>query len=82
MLDGIELERRGLPTASLITDEFRATAHKMLENQGAAWYPFVEIEHPINIRSEDELIRMSEQAIEDIVRLLTQPQLEEVNIKI
>ena len=82
MLDGVELERRGLPTASLITDEFRATAHKMLENQGAAWYPFVEIEHPINIRSEDELIRMSEQAIEDIVRLLTQPQLEEVNIKI
>jgi hypothetical protein len=73
VLDGVELERRGLPTASLITDEFRATARKMLENQGAAWYPFVEIEHPINIRSEDELIRMSEQAIEDIVRLLIQP---------
>ncbi len=67
------MERRGLPAAALITDEFRTTALKMLENQGAEWYPFVEVEHPINIRSETELRAMAEAAGEEIVRLLTGP---------
>ena len=67
------MERRGLPAASLITDEFRPTAVKMLENQGAAWYPFIEVEHPINIRSDEELRQMAEKVTEDIVRLLTRP---------
>ena len=71
MLDGVELERRGLPAAALITDEFRPTALKMLENQGAPWYPFVEVEHPINIRTETELRQIAENATEEIVRLLT-----------
>ena len=67
------MERRGLPAAALITDEFRPPAMKMLENQGAEWYPFVEVEHPINIRSETELRAMAEAAVEEIVRLLTGP---------
>ena len=71
MLDGVELERRGLRAAALITDEFRPTALKMLENQGAPWYPFVEVEHPINIRTETELRQIAENATEEIVRLLT-----------
>jgi hypothetical protein len=71
VLDGVELERRGLPAAALITDEFRPTALKMLENQGAEWYPFVEVEHPINILSDEELRAMAEAAVEEIVRLLT-----------
>ncbi len=73
MLDGVELERRGLPAAALITDEFRPTALKMLENQGAPWYPFVEVEHPINVRTDAELRQLAENATEEIVRLLSQP---------
>ena len=73
MLDGVELERRGLPAAALITDEFRPTALKMLENQGAPWYPFIEVEHPINIRTDAELRQIAEDAADDIVRLLTRP---------
>ena len=65
------MERRGLPAAALITDEFRPTALKMLENQGAPWYPFIEVEHPINIRTETELRQIAENATEEIVRLLT-----------
>ena len=73
MLDGVELERRGLPAAALIPDEFRPTALKMLENQGAPWYPFIEVEHPINIRTDAELRQIAEDAADDIVRLLTRP---------
>lgn len=73
MLDGVELERRGLPTAALITDEFRPTALKMLENQGAPWYPFIEVQHPINVLIEAELRQLAENCVEDIVRLLTRP---------
>lgn len=65
------MERRGLPTAAMITDEFRPTALKMLENQGADWYPFVEVEHPINIRNDEELRAMTEASVEEVVRLLT-----------
>ncbi|MDP6349751.1 MAG: hypothetical protein QGG58_08255 [Chloroflexota bacterium] len=65
------MERRGLPTAVMITDEFRPTALKMLENQGADWYPFVEVEHPINIRNDEELRAMAEASVEEVVRLLT-----------
>lgn len=65
------MERRGLPAAALITDEFRPTAMKMLENQGAAWYPFIEVPHPINIRTDEELREMAEAAVDEIVRLLT-----------
>ncbi len=67
------MERRGLPAAALITDEFRPTALKMLENQGAPWYPFIEVEHPINIRTDAELRQIAEDAADDIVRLLTRP---------
>ena len=44
---------------------------KMLENQGAAWYPFIEVPHPINIRTDEELREMAEAAVDEIVRLLT-----------
>lgn len=45
----------------------------MLENQGAPWYPFIEVQHPINVLIEAELRQLAENCVEDIVRLLTRP---------
>lgn len=47
MADGILLERRGVPAASVCTDKFHVTAEAMARVQGFPGYAWVEVAHPI-----------------------------------
>ena len=72
MLDGVEIERAGLPAAVIITHEFGATAQTMLESQGAPWFKYAEVPHPINILDDEQAGKVAAAVVEDLVELLTE----------
>ncbi|MBI3965808.1 MAG: hypothetical protein HY329_09250 [Chloroflexi bacterium] len=73
MLDGIELERAGVPTAVILTDVFIATGQAMAETQGAPDYAFAVVEHPISNRDEAGVQQLARQAQEQVEQLLLGP---------
>lgn len=70
MLDGILLERRGLPSAVICTDIFRETGRAMAEQNGAPDYPFVSVPHPIASATEEELAERARRAMPEVVEIL------------
>ena len=51
----MELERRGIPTATFVTHSFEAYARGLCRMQGMAALPLIVIPHPIAARPVDEL---------------------------
>ncbi|MBI2322486.1 MAG: hypothetical protein HYU88_10500, partial [Chloroflexi bacterium] len=52
MHDGIEVERRGVPAAAIITDAFVPTAVAMTKIDGAPDYPYLVAPHPLSNLTE------------------------------
>jgi hypothetical protein len=74
VLDGILLEKHGVPSASIITDVFQKTGHAMAEQWGQPNYKFLAMPHPIANLSEAELDQRAREIVPDIVKLLLQGQ--------
>ena len=74
MLDGILLEKHGVPSASIITDVFERTGRAMAEQWGLPYYKFLQMPHPIANLSEAELDRRAREIVPEIVKLLLQGQ--------
>ena len=55
MLDGLKLERAGIPTASIVTTPFIATGRAMAASWGVQNYQFLVTAHPIANLTQDEL---------------------------
>ena len=55
MLDGILLEKAGIPAVSIITEPFRVTGEEMAKSWGVPQYRFLEMPHPIANLSEEQL---------------------------
>ena len=70
MLDGILLEKNGVPSASIITDVFHATGRAMAEQWGQPNYKYLAMPHPIANLSEAELNQRARDIVPDIVKLL------------
>ncbi len=70
MLDGIFLEKKGVPSAVICTDAFIVTGKAIAAAHGAADYPFVIIKHPIASASEEELDEQAQVAAPKIAALL------------
>jgi hypothetical protein len=71
MHDALAAERRGIPTAAVMTDRFVTTADAVIELNGLTDYPYVVIPHPIASDSDDELRAKAEASVERIVAVLT-----------
>ncbi|MDR5709813.1 MAG: hypothetical protein QN172_05360 [Armatimonadota bacterium] len=71
MADGIALEERGVPTAVVITEAFCGIADTMARDLGVPGYPYVVIPHPISSLTPEELRARAEQALPEVVRLLS-----------
>ena len=71
MHDGIELERRGVPTAVICTDEFIASAKAQAAICGNPDYPFVVVPHPIGSLTPTELRERAQLATPQVVEILT-----------
>jgi hypothetical protein len=70
VLDGILLERRGIPAAPICTDRFVPNGQAIAEAHGAPGYPFALVAHPLASASPEELRDRAKQVLPDILRLL------------
>ena len=72
MLDGIQLERKGTPTATVLTDQFEINGRTMAETHGASDYAWAITAHPIANKTDGELAEEARRLLPEVVRLLTQ----------
>ncbi len=70
MLDGIKLEKAGIPTVAIVTAPFVATARAMAANWGVPSYEFVVTSHPIANLSEAELDAKADELTMQVVMFL------------
>lgn len=71
MHDGIELERLGIPTAVICTDEFVASARAQAAICGNPGYPFAVVPHPVGSLTRDELAKRAAEAVPQVIAILT-----------
>ena len=67
------LERRGIPTATVVTHAFDSYARGLARMQGMADLPIVVIPHPIAARPTDELREKVRKVHEEIREALSRP---------
>ena len=70
MLDGILLEKNGIPSASIVTDVFEVTGRAMAEQWGLPYYKFLSMPHPIANLTEAQLDARAREIVPEIVKLL------------
>lgn len=74
MLDGILFEKRGVPSAAIVTDAFEATGRAMAESWGVPRYTFLVMPHPIANLTEAELDQRAREIAPAVVKLLLRGQ--------
>ncbi|MEE9533644.1 MAG: hypothetical protein V3W06_04440 [Acidimicrobiia bacterium] len=74
MLDGILLEKAGVPAVSIITEPFRVTGREMATNWGVPEYRFIEMPHPISNLTEEELNQRADVLVDQVLGLLKMGQ--------
>jgi hypothetical protein len=72
MHDSIELEKRGIPTALICTEQFIRTAQTMAKICGLPDYPFAIIAHPLGNLEPDEVRIRAEGVASDVRRILVE----------
>lgn len=70
MHDGIELEKRGIPTVTICTDMFVETSKTMAQLKGFPDYPFLIVPHPIGNLKPEELLDRAKKAAPEALRTL------------
>ena len=70
MLDGILLEKAGVPAVSIVTEPFRETGVEMAASWGVPEYRFLEMPHPIANLTEEELNARADNMVEKVLWLL------------
>ena len=74
MLDGIVLEKAGVPSASIVTDVFELTGRAMAEQWGVPTYRFLAMPHPIANLSEAQLDERARAMAPHVVKLILEGQ--------
>ena len=74
MLDGILLEKHGIPSASIVTDVFEVTGRAMAEQWGLPYYKFLAMPHPIANLTETQLDERARDMVPRVVDLLLKGQ--------
>jgi len=69
--DGIELDRRGVPTAVICTEEFVASVKAQAEICGNPLYPFAVVPHPIGSLTRAQLDARAAEAVPQVIAILT-----------
>jgi hypothetical protein len=74
VLDGIVLEKAGVPSATIVTEPFEVTGRAMAAQWGLPYYRFLAMPHPIASLTEAELERRAREIAPEVVKLLLQGQ--------
>jgi hypothetical protein len=70
VLDGIKLERAGIPAVSIVTHLFVETGTEMAASHGVPDYPFLVTPHPIANLTEAQLDATAERLTGEVVDFL------------
>ena len=70
MHDGIERERLGLPTASIITHVFNNTAKAMTRMMGVPDFEYIVAEHPLSSLTDEQCQERAETLFPEVERIL------------
>ncbi len=70
MHDGIELEKKGVPTAVICTEPFTSSARAMSQIGGIPDYPVVVLPHPLGSLPRELLWERAMQAAPEVLRIL------------
>jgi hypothetical protein len=74
VLDGILLEKAGVPSAAIVTDVFEVTGRAMAEQWGLPYYRFLVMPHPVANLTEAELDQRAHEITPEVVKLILQGQ--------
>ncbi|HXG04591.1 MAG TPA: hypothetical protein VNO23_14390 [Candidatus Binatia bacterium] len=74
MLDGILLEKVGVPSAAIVTDVFEVTGRAMAEQWGVPYYKFLVMPHPIANLTDAQLDQRAREIVSEVAKLLLQGQ--------
>ena len=74
MLDSIVFEQHGVPSASIITDVFKATGRAMARSWGVPEFRFLMMQHPIANLTAAELDQRASAIVPEVARLLLEGQ--------
>ena len=73
MLDGILLEKAGIPTVSIVTEPFRVTGKEMAKTWGVPEFRFLDMPHPIANLTEEALDEQADKLLKSVVDLFIKP---------
>jgi hypothetical protein len=74
LLDGIVMEKLGVPTAAVTTQPFISSGKAMAVSHGIPDYPFVVIPHPIAATETSKLHSWADNAVDQVVSIWLMPQ--------
>ena len=69
--DTIELEKRGVPAAVIITEAFRSACLFQFRGKGMEGHAYVELPHPISNLKTAAMQALALEHVEEVVRQLT-----------
>ena len=70
MHDGIQFERRGVPTVVLVTEPFVGAARAMAALDGLPLFPFVTLPHPTAELSPEAVRRSAREVADQVAAIL------------
>jgi hypothetical protein len=68
--DGIEMEKLGIPTASIVTHVFINTANAMTRMMGVPDFQYIVAQHPLSSLTDAEIKERAVQLAPEIERIL------------
>jgi hypothetical protein len=74
VLDGILLEKAGIPAISIVTDAFVDTGKVMASNWGVPQFRFLSVPHPVANLNDAELDRRADDLLNEVIKLLKEGQ--------
>ena len=67
----VEFEKRGIPATVIITTAFRDALELQFKGKGMPGHPCVELPHPVNYMSREELRAIVSGRVKELVQQLT-----------
>ena len=69
--DTVELEKRGIPATTIITEAFYRAAKFHFRTEGMESHPFVQLPHPVSNLQIDQIKNITLQFVDEIASHLT-----------
>jgi hypothetical protein len=68
--DAVELEKRGVPAAVIITQAFRKAADFQFRGRGMAGHGYIELPHPVSNLNLEQVRQLALSRVDEVARQL------------